>query len=331
MLSTKGVGIELEDIPNEWVFEHYLNLNEKLCGQDVKIRSVFNSSDTKPSLIIYCTPESRYLWRDFSAGIGGDRLKLVVELFNLSRGQAAFKIKDDYKVWLNTGGVHKADYITTYAPRVKWEITELKSRKWNMLDKRFWMHYKIDSKTLEKYGVVPIESYKQVATNRDYEDFILKPPHLYYGYFQKDVLYKIYQPYKKLRFVQVAPGIGGLSQLDGRDYLVICSSLKDAMAFTKLNFKNAEPISPQSEGVMLKEEFIVMMKEKYKKVVTLFDNDEAGLRAMLKYKEMYNLEYAHLKLEKDLSDSIAAHGIDNVRVHLYPVLTKALTGKAKTL
>jgi hypothetical protein len=328
MLSTKGVGIELEDIPNEWVFEHYLNLNEKLCGQDVKIRSVFNSSDTKPSLAIYCTPESGYLWRDFSAGMGGDRLKLVVELFKLSRGQAAFKIKDDYALWLKTGGVHKGATLIKYAPRVKWEIKDLKPRNWNILDARFWKRFQIDSKTLEKYGVVPIESYKQSG---DYEEFTLNPPHLYYGYFQKDVLYKIYQPYKKLRFVQVAPGIGGLSQLEGREYLVICSSLKDAMSFTKLGFKNAEPISPQSEGVLLKEEFIVMMKEKYKKVVTLFDNDEAGLRAMLKYKELFNLEYAHLKLEKDLSDSIAAHGLDNVRVHLYPVLTKALTGKAKTL
>ena len=41
MISTKGLISDLNQIPTEWIFEFYLNLTEKLTGQDLKIKSVF--------------------------------------------------------------------------------------------------------------------------------------------------------------------------------------------------------------------------------------------------------------------------------------------------
>ena len=69
--------------------------------------------------------------------------------------------------------------------------------------------------------------------------------------------------------------------------------------------------------------------DRYEAVCTLFDNDEAGLKAMGKYKDKYGIECVRLQLEKDLSDSVRDHGLDNTRLQLYPLLTKALTGKVK--
>jgi len=43
---------------------------------------------------------------------------------------------------------------------------------------------------------------------------------------------------------------------------------------------------------------------KYKKIFVLFDNDEAGIRSMKRYKEKYDFDYVVLDMEKDLSDSI---------------------------
>jgi hypothetical protein len=43
MISTRNLISDLRDVPREWVFENYLNLKEKLTGQDVKILSAFNS------------------------------------------------------------------------------------------------------------------------------------------------------------------------------------------------------------------------------------------------------------------------------------------------
>jgi len=53
MIRTKSLISDLQEIPKTWVFEYYLNLDDKLCGQDVKIKSVFNPNEKNPSMYIY--------------------------------------------------------------------------------------------------------------------------------------------------------------------------------------------------------------------------------------------------------------------------------------
>ena len=98
MISTKNIISDLADIPREWVFEYYLNLKEKLTGQDVKILSAFNSKDKVPSMYIYYDVKSLvYKFKDFSSGNQGDSIELVMLLFNLNtRGAAVAKIINDY-------------------------------------------------------------------------------------------------------------------------------------------------------------------------------------------------------------------------------------------
>jgi hypothetical protein len=180
--------------------------------------------------------------------------------------------------------------------------------------------------------VQPLESF--TLHKEDVKDLLVVKSNKIYGYFRKDgTLYKIYQPMMKDRkFFKVNDYIQGMDQLTfTKPYLVICSSLKDMMAFTKIGFKNVECIAPDSENIIIPERIILELKSKYKAICTLFDNDDAGLNSMLKYKEEYGLPMAHLKLEKDLADCIEIHGINNTRELLYPVLTKAITGTLKEL
>ena len=53
MLSTKNFAKEKNDIDSRWVFEYYLSLPERLSGQDLKIKSVFNPTERTPSMFIY--------------------------------------------------------------------------------------------------------------------------------------------------------------------------------------------------------------------------------------------------------------------------------------
>ena len=53
MISTKGLISDIKDVPDEWIYEYYLNLKEKLTGQDIKMLSAFNSKDKVPSMFIY--------------------------------------------------------------------------------------------------------------------------------------------------------------------------------------------------------------------------------------------------------------------------------------
>jgi DNA primase len=67
------------------------------------------------------------------------------------------------------------------------------------------------------------------------------------------------------------------------------------------------------------------LDQKYKKIIILFDNDDAGITSMRKYKEQYPcVELAVLPMSKDISDSIKDFGAKEVRNRLVPILDKKL-------
>ena len=63
---------------------------------------------------------------------------------------------------------------------------------------------------------------------------------------------------------------------------------------------------------------------KYKKVVCLLDNDEAGHNAMEKYNKLYNIESVKLKSEKDISDAVYKYGADLVQPKLFKLIKSVL-------
>ena len=63
---------------------------------------------------------------------------------------------------------------------------------------------------------------------------------------------------------------------------------------------------------------------KYKKVLCLLDNDEAGHAAMEKYKKIYKIESIHLKSEKDISDAVAKYGAEVVKPKLFNLIKEKI-------
>ena len=85
MFSTKGFVDNKNDVNSAWVFEYYLTLPERLNGQDLKIKSVFNPNERTPSMCIYLCPyKNEYKFKDFSTGKQGSKVDLVQELFDLT-------------------------------------------------------------------------------------------------------------------------------------------------------------------------------------------------------------------------------------------------------
>jgi len=323
MLRTKNVISEFHEVPTEWIFETYITLPEKLSGQDVNIKSVFNLKDKDPSMFIYHSrTANKYKFKDFSTGKQGDGIELVKELHSLpKRFDAALKIINDYNEFLSSGGVHHAKQMVIQS---KYTLATTNPRNWTESDAKYWMDYKIGSKLLSHFNVQPLDSF---TLERGPNDIITIRNTKIYGYFRTDgSIYKIYQPMMTDRkFFKVKDYIQGMDQLTyAVPYLVICSSLKDLMAFYKMGFKNAEGIAPDSENVMLSEGVVDTLTKRYKKVVTLFDNDQAGIQSMIKYNKKFGIRGAHLKLEKDLAECIRVHGIETTREHLQPVLKRTL-------
>ena len=334
MLKTKSVISSVVDVPRAWVFEFYLHIGV-LHGQDLKIKSPFNPGEKNASFFVYFSKTAnKYMYKDFSTDRQGDGVGLVKELFTLTtRGEAAHKIIDDYNIYLQANP--DAQLQNDFALQRKYKVTTFTPRNWNVLDQKFWTSFHIGSKRLKHYRVTPLSDY---ILNRDNHDgttsTLLMNQTMMYGYFRADgTLYKIYQPFSRdNKFIKVQDYIQGTDQLTFKvPYLIISSSLKDMMAFDALGFKNAECVAPDSENIPIPERIVNNYKKKYKGVCTIFDNDAAGIKSMNKYKELYELPFVHLVLEKDLADNNKEHGIKNTRIHLYPLLTKALTGKTKQL
>ena len=323
MIRTKSLVSDLKDVPKTWAFEYYLNLQEKLCGQDVKMKSIFNLKDKNPSMFVYFSANKNdYRYKDFSTDNSGDALNLVQKLFSLStRGEAAHKLIEDYNQYvLNNGDIS----IKEFKQKSKYKVTDFKTRTWTNIDQKYWSKYHINSSLLEKYNVYPLEQYIMSKIENEETKELIISGHYIYGYFKKDgTLYKVYQPkIKDTKFIKVKDYIQGMDQITMQvPYLIICSSLKDLMTFVKLGFKNAEAIAPDSENTLIPEHIIHAFKNKYQKICTLFDNDEPGIKAMQKYNEKYDLPYMILEMEKDLSDSIEIHGINKVREILMPILS----------
>lgn len=307
--------IDTFPVPSEWVFEKFLNLQEKLTGQSVSIKSIFNADDTNPSMMIYLHKSGRYKFNDFSSGISGDAIDLIQMLYRLESRQDAFqKVYKFYKE--SAHEVFENDRPTSI--KIEKEVTDFKVRPWNVDDQKYWTDFKIDSQTLEHHNVKPLESYTFTITQGTEVRVRTFQNRHCYGFFRKDgTLYKIYNPKNiRAKYVKVKNYIQGHDQLEfKRDWLIILAGLKDIMAFKQLNFP-IECIAPDSENVMLTQKQINYYKKRYKLVTVLFDNDAAGKRSALKYKEKYGLHFTSLNVEKDIADCLKEHGITNTRMFL---------------
>lgn len=325
MIRTKTLISEIVEVPREWVFENYLTLPEKLCGQNLLILSPFNPKDKRPSFSIFVSTAGNYMFRDFSTNVTGDSITLVQKIFGLTtRGETAHKIVADYNQWLL---INKDDYaLREFKIQKKYKVTGFTKTGWTTLDQKYWTQFGIGSKLLEKYHVAPLSSYTMSKEDDD-KTLTISGRYYIYGYFREDgTLYKIYQPMvKDTKFIKVRDYIQGTDQLTMKTkYLIICSSLKDVMAFMKLGYKEAEAVAPDSENTLIPQHVINAYRLKYSNICTLFDNDEAGINAMKNYQDKHGIKSALLPLSKDLSDSIRDYGIRKVQEVLTPILKEAL-------
>lgn len=320
MFNTKDLVHNVKDIPQIWIFEHFCKLKEKLTGQDIKIKSLFNPTERTPSMCIYCTKAGEYKYKDFSTGKGGSAIDLVKDLNQLSFHKACQLIVEQYNDFVlhNNGGYD----IEKFQKASKYKVTSYNARQWSTQDQYFWTQFNIGSKLLEAYNVKPLESY---CMTKDDNELCIKGLYLY-GYFKEDgTLYKIYQP-KTLdkKFIKVTDYIQGMHQCTGERNLLITSSLKDIMSIKSLKL-NIDVIAPDSENTMLKHDLMEELDQKYKSIILLFDNDNAGIESMNKYKERYPfVKLAVLPMSKDVSDSIKDYGAKEVLKRLVPILDKKL-------
>ncbi len=142
MLSTKYLVNDYKAVPETWVFQHYCKLSEKLTGQDVKLKSVFNPKEKTPSMCVYLhRGTGKYKFKDFSTGKQGSCVDLVKEIFKLDFKDAARKIVADYNEYtLHNNGSYNVEEFKQHS---KYKVVSSEIRNWNTKDQYFWTQFNI--------------------------------------------------------------------------------------------------------------------------------------------------------------------------------------------
>lgn len=318
MYNSKNKVYDIDKIPSYWVFNHYLDLEEELKGQRVNITSLWNKNERTPSMYIFVHKDkNEYYFKDFSSGKYGNKVGFVQELFGISYNEAVHKIISDFN-----NSEDEVIPIDVSPAENNWIIKSITTRDWNDSDISYWQSFNISKELLISHCVKPLDYYF-LQRNNGYlkEDIRIKKPNMYGYYDKNDNLCKVYSPFDEdFKFYIIEPIVHGLDQLTySKSNLVICSSLKDLMSLSSFGL-NLEAIAANSETTMIEPYLINYLKKKYDKVITLLDCDNAGIKAMKRYKELYNLDSVLFEMEKDISDSIKVHGPKKVYNQLYPIL-----------
>ena len=299
----------LKHVTQEEIYGFYMN-------EDIKNLGVYHSplrEDNIPSFALYFhrVNPNTLMFKDFATGDCGDFVVLVMKLFNLNYSNALFKIAYDFGLSSLSISSNKVNINYTKLEHKERVNLAVKLRQWEKHDKDYWTSFNIRKSTLHKFSVFPI-------SHVFYNSNAVKTHKYAYVYVEeKDgiVTYKIYQPFenKQKKWINNANYTvhQGYKQLpDTGELLIITKSLKDVMSIH--DTLNIAAIGLQSESVMMKESVMEEYKSRFKRVVCLFDNDEAGKKLSISFTEKYNVPHffvPELIGVTDFSDLVKHSGV----------------------
>lgn len=317
----------LKEIDDWDIFKLYIKEDIDLKKN---ISSPLRTGDDRPSFGLFIGENAEICFNDFVLG-KGDCIKFVMLKFGLNFFEALSKIvidanlehnfiiKNTFKTNVNTNSTYQSrEEIIKQLNSTKLGKT---SREWKLHDLTFWSQFGITKKTLELFNVTPIS---HIFIN---DKIITADKHAYCFTERKDgnVTFKIYQPfnvdYKWLnnhnesvwQGWEQLPNKKNLREFD-HDYLIITKSLKDVMSI--YDVCGIPAISLQAESVKPKLQIINLLKERFKTVFVLYDNDydketNWGREFGLKLAEEFGLVQLEINEDlesKDFSDLVKNWG-----------------------
>jgi hypothetical protein len=187
---------------------------------------------------------------------------------------------------------------------------KIKKRPWQDWDKEYWQQFGISIKTLELFNVCPIEFFwingrLFVADKLCYS----------YNFYWENNVYrrKIYSPYSENKWWANGGKVaqGEIMLPYSGDLLIVTKSFKDVICLFELGFV---AVAPPSEISFLPQEYFNKQKERFKRIILFFDNDQVGIKKSEEFSEKYNLEYILINEDiKDISDYVKAYNKEKAK------------------
>lgn len=301
----------LNNLSEEEIFEHYgVKIQKGLfCS---KLRN-----DKNPTCALYRNKKGRLMLKDFGSDFCSDCFGYVEALYNVSYYMSLVIVANDFGL-INRSNIpkHKAklEYSGNKIEEKESANIQVEIRDFTEEDLAWWGKYGITAETLKKFKVFAC---KTIWLNGNIF-YINNNSQAAYGYFGgiKDgqELWRIYFPgRRKYKFVSNWKSllIQGAHMLkkQGDDYIVVTKSLKDVMTLYEYGIA---AIAPCSENEFLTESQYKRLKNKYKHVILLYDNDNPGLHSAWTIRKKFpDIEVIYLPInggDKDISDFRKQHG-----------------------
>ncbi len=285
-----------------------------------KVGMIYNSplrKDKNPSFGCYYSRKTKQLlFKDHGTGDCGNVIKFVSLFTGLTNYSDILNdIVNKLKITNNTQLVSSKQYISSQET-----VIGIVRQDFTQTDINYWSQFNISLDTLKKFNVNSIKYYLCNGIVKGiYKD--INPMYAYKVYNH----FKIYRPladkYTKWRNNLTENDIQGFKQLPKTgDILIITKSMKDVMCLYEMGIP---AISPSSESTFIPDKVLEQLKKRFKRIIILFDRDEAGVKYLRKMSLKTGLEgmLIHKKFKaKDISDAIKANGFEKIKNWIYKEL-----------
>lgn len=310
------------------LLSHYLGISYIPCLINSPLRQ-----DRQPSFKIYFADNNRIQYHDFGNKDSGSVIDLLSRMWNKSIPDTLDKIITDLK--LNTLPVDKRKITYNYSgsQRIKSSIKlECKIRNWKDYDLKYWEQFGITKEWLTFGDVYPISHLIVHKNNGIYTITADKYAYVYVERKDNRITLKIYQPFnEKYKWSnQHDSSIWDLwTKLPkkGED-LIITKSRKDALCIWANT--GIPSTGLQAEGYTPKEKVINELKNRFKNIYILYDNDydkeinvgRLNAEKIAKEFDLTQIEIPDKFKSKDISDLYYNYDKQTVRDVIFKLINK---------
>lgn len=301
----------LSRFSEEQLMEYYLHIPVK--------KGLFRSPlrrDKQPTCSFYRNKSGTLIFKDFATGQHLNVFDVVQSIFRCDYFESLRIIANDFGI-VRDNALHKNPGKINLNPiKIKdKEISKIQIEVQEFTDSelKWWGKYGISKDILKRFNVY---SCKHVFLNDQL--FAESQQHCpIFGYYGKKYqgleLWRCYFPKRtSFRFITNWPSkkIQGYDQLPKKGkLLVITKSMKDSMCLYSCGITAC---APNSENLFIPDKVLEDLKNRFKNIVVLYDNDRPGLYNMAKIRREHpELTYIFIPKKygsKDISDFYKDHG-----------------------
>lgn len=247
-----------------------------------EIPSVISSplrKDIHPSFRVYSPDGIKVRYYDYATGESGGIVDFIQRLYNCTFVEALERIDADvaqYRSGISITASSSRGKLIIKPDNPDFQIRSQR-REWEDWDFEYWASYGVPKNWLLHADIYPID-YIFVVSETGYTKTVRADQYAYTFIERKDgkITEKIYQPYNKEGMKWRSGHDGSVWDLWTKlpqwgDMVIITSSRKDALCIWAQT--GIPSVSLQSETAGVKPQVMQELKERFKRVLVLYDND----------------------------------------------------------